>query len=110
MIIEVLLCVAASFLIGAVAFLFHEADKVRDMLINVAMKVTDLEDRVDQVDDSTGIAIHELGLKIETFNKLYGEAVIEETREAARAEKAWADGVNNIMSFGTALHGRGDST
>ena len=109
MIIEIMQDVAVLFLIGTVAFLFHEVDKVRDMLINVAMKVTALEERVDQVDDSTGLAIHELGLKIETFNTLYGEAATEEKRQAARAEKAWADGVNSIMSYGTQLHGRGDS-
>lgn len=110
MTIGILLCVAAAFLIGAVAYLYHEVDKLLHQVINVAMKTTELEDRIDNVDDSTGIAIHELGLKIETFNKLYGEAVIEEKREAARAEKAWADGVNNIMSFGAGLHERGDGT
>lgn len=84
--------------------------KLENRVNTLAMRIADLDTRVNDIDDSTGIAIHELDLKIETFNKLYGEAVIEEKREAARAEKAWADGVNNIMSFGAGLHERGDGT
>ena len=109
MTIGILLCVTVAFLIGAVAYLYHEVDKLLHQVINAAMKIAELEDRIDNVDDSTGIAIHELSQKFENFNTLYGEAAIEEKREAARAEKAWADGVNSIMSYGTQLHGRGDS-
>ena len=52
---------------------------------------------------------------IEAFKDDYGDAAIEEMRESARREKAWADGIDNIMSFGPNVYGsgrpgRGDST
>lgn len=104
---NVVIGVIVGFLCVAVAYLWRETGKLKTQLIHAALKVSEIADRVDRVDDSTGKAIYELSQKFETFNTLYGEAAIEEKREAAKAEKAWSEGISNIMSFGSQFQGRG---
>lgn len=110
MIFDICLCLMICALAVPVALLWKKADNQQGQIINLALKVRELEDTVTRVDESTGTALHELGLEFETFKTLYGEAAIEEKREAAKAEKAWADGINSIMSYGARFQDRGDTT
>lgn len=82
-------------------------DMLRDRMGTLALKVSDIDHRIERVDESMGVEVSKLSRKFEKFEADYGEAAIEEKREAARAEKAWADGVNSIMSYGSRLQGRG---
>ena len=97
-------------------------DRLETKIINLALKLNETNDMIQRMDDANGIALHEIrkivkdtetklheqGLEFETFKNLYGEAAVEELRQAAKAEKAWAEGLNGIMSYGAALQGRGD--
>lgn len=109
MIFDICLCLMIAALAVPVALLWKKADDQQGQIINLALKVKELEDTVNRVDESTGMSLHELGLQFETFKNLYGEAAIEEKREAAKAEKAWADGINSIMSYGARFQDRGDT-
>ena len=100
--------------LGLMITRLSEAEK---QIRRMAIKVAGNSDYVNRVDDSTGKAIrelnikfHELEMRYETFQKLYGEAAVEKERETAKAEKAWADGISAIMSYGAGLHERGDAT
>ena len=84
--------------------------KLIDRVANLAMKVRELEETIDEVDKSTGADIHRLAKDLEDFRADYGDAAIEEMKESAKAQKAWADGLNNIMSYGASLHGGGNKT
>lgn len=109
MIFDICLCLMIAALAVPVALLWKKADDQQGQIINLALKVKELEDTVNRVDESTGMSLHELGLQFETFKNLYGDAAIEEKREAAKAEKAWADGINSIMSYGARFQDRGDT-
>ena len=74
--------------------------KAEDHIIKLAMKVAELEDAIRRVDESTGMELNRIGRELKDYQSLYGEAAVEEIRESARAQKAWADGVNSIMNFG----------
>ena len=75
---------------------------------DLVLKVSELEDLVTRVEEKTGQTIYRLDTKFKQFEQEFGDAAIEEKREAARAEKAWADGLNSIMSYGANLHGGGN--
>ena len=74
--------------------------KAEEHIIKLAMKVAELEDTIRRVDESTGAELNRIGRELKDYQSLYGEAAVEEIRESARAQKAWADGVNSIMNFG----------
>lgn len=115
--IDIVLLVLVIGLIAAVAVLAHKYDKILNCLTNVSLRVHEAEDLANRVDESTGAELHrvlaELHKLQEAFAKYreeFGDAEIEEMKQAAEAQKAWADGLNNIMSFGADHYGRGDST
>lgn len=96
----------------ALAFCFYLDRKqihMQHRVANMAMKVAELEQMIDRVDKTVGKDIYDLRQQVREFTTNYGEAAIEAERETARAEKAWADGLNNIMSFGASFQGRGDA-
>lgn len=106
----ILLGVFGVIVMACVGALAWKYDRLLQRVGKVALKVSELQQYVDRVDQSTGRAIHECRKEISEFKELYGEAAVEEIRESAKAQKAWADGLNNIMSFGASLHGRGEET
>ena len=73
----------------------------------LAANQIELEKKIDAIDESTGADIYKLRQEFTEFKTDYGEAAIEQMREAARSEKAWADGVNSIMSYGARFQGGG---
>lgn len=73
----------------------------------LAANQIELEKKMDAIDESTGADIFKLRQEFTDFKTDYGEAAIEQMREAARSEKAWADGVNSIMSYGARFQGGG---
>ena len=82
--------------------------KAEDHIIKLAMKVAELEDTIRRVDESTGAELNRIGRELKDYQSLYGEAAVEEMRESARAQKAWADGVNSIMNFGAQYQSKGE--
>jgi hypothetical protein len=82
--------------------------KAEDHIIKLAMKVAELEDTIRRVDESTGAELNRIGRELKDYQSLYGEAAVEEIRESARAQKAWADGVNSIMNFGAQYQSKGE--
>ena len=108
MIFDIILALLVAGLLVFVWYQHRELEKLKHQVIHIALNVNEVSDRVNRVDDTTGKAIFDLTQKFNEFNKLYGEAAIEEKREAAKAEKAWAEGISNIMSFGARFQGRGD--
>lgn len=76
----------------------------------LAANQIEIDKKVDGIDMSTGIDIHALRKEFDEFKTDYGEAAIEQMRQAARSEKAWADGVNSIMSYGARFQGGGKQT
>ena len=117
MIIDILLCVLVVGLFACVVTLTRKYSKVLDRLSSLALKVKEAEDLANRVDESTGASLHifqgdlnDLHKQFEAFKTEYGDAAVEEMKESAKAQKAWSDGLNNIMSFGADLYGRGDST
>ena len=117
MIIDILLCVLVIGLFACVVTLTRKYSKVLDRLSSLALKVKEAEDLANRVDESTGASLHifqgdlnDLHKQFEAFKTEYGDAAVEEMKESAKAQKAWSDGLNNIMSFGADLYGRGDGT
>lgn len=102
-------------LCGLNIYLFISLKKTNTHIRHIALSIADVRDTVNRVDSSTGSEIFQLRKEFEAFKDDYGDAAIEEMRESARREKAWADGIDNIMSFGPNVYGsgrpgRGDST
>jgi len=83
-------------------------DKTITHLTNLALKVAELERTIGEVDESTGAEMNRLGAELREFRELYGDAAVEAERETARAEKAIADGVASIMSYGKQFQNRGE--
>lgn len=83
-------------------------DKVVSRLSKMALKVHEIEKTVNSIDQSTGKSIFMLQTELRTFKEEFGDAAIEEMKKTAEAQKAFADGLNNIMEFGADLYGRGD--
>ena len=88
--------------------LLSKITKAEDHIIKLAMKVAELEDAIRRVDESTGMELNRIGRELKDYQSLYGEAAVEEMRESARAQKAWADGVNSIMNFGAQYQSKGE--
>lgn len=104
--IDIVLFTLMICLIAAVAALAHKYDKLLSRLANVSLRVHEVEDLANRVDESTGVELHrvltELHKLQDAFAKYreeFGDAEIEEMKQAAEAQKAWANGLNNIMSF-----------
>ena len=117
MIIDIALCVLFVGLFIYVGLLTRKFSEILDRLSFLGLRVKEVEYLANRVDESTGAALHtfqsdlsEFGKEFTTFREEYGDAAVEEMKETAKAQKAWADGLNNIMSFGADLHGRGDGT
>ncbi len=88
--------------------LVSKITKAEDHIIKLAMKVAELEDTIRRVDESTGAELNRIGRELKDYQSLYGEAAVEELRESAQAQKAWADGVNSIMNFGAQYQSKGE--
>ena len=117
MIIEILLCGLVVGLLAYVVVLTRKFSEILDRLSVLALSVKEVEDLANRVDESTGASLHifqgslnDLHKQFEAFKTEYGDAAIEEMKESANAQKAFADGLNDVMSFGANLYGRGDST
>lgn len=98
-------------LICVLSFELNRLEKRINLLFEqnarLAANQIELEKKMDAIDESTGADIFKLRQEFTDFKTDYGEAAIEQMREAARSEKAWADGVNSIMSYGARFQGGG---
>ena len=117
MIIEIVLCALFVGLFIYVGLLTRKFSEILDRLSFLALSVKEAEDLANRVDESTGAMLHtfqgnlnDLHKQFNEFKTEYGDAAIEEMKESAKAQKTFADGLNNVMSFGADLYGRGDST
>lgn len=81
-----------------------------DQNARLAANQIELEKKIDAIDESTGADIFKLRQEFDEFKTDYGEAAVDEMRQAAKREKAWADGITSIMSYGARYQGGGNST
>ncbi len=109
MIFTIIEAVVICVLIGMNAYLYDRQNKAFDQMARLAAGLIENDKKIDAVDQSTGADIYQLRKDFEQFKTDYGEAAIEQMREAARSEKAWADGVNSIMSYGARFQGGGNA-
>lgn len=109
MIIDISMFLILGVLTGVVAYLSKRLAKAEKQIINLALRVTDIGDLANKVDRSTGTALYELKKEFKEFKADYGDAAIEEMKESAKAQKAFADGLGSIMNYGANLYGRGDA-
>ena len=117
MIYEIILLGVMAIVFAMCAYDAVQQKKALHRLTKVALKVAELEEQIKAVDYTTGVAIHNSDLKIKgihdelkQFKTDYGEAAIDELRQRERKEKAWADGIDSIMSYGTHFQGGGNGT
>ena len=108
MVFNILAIVVNVAVLGLAIALTAKTAKAEDHIIKLAMKVAELEDAIRRVDESTGMELNRIGRELKDYQSLYGEAAVEEIRESARAQKAWADGVNSIMNFGAQYQSKGE--
>ena len=108
MIFDVLVLIGMAIMVVLIVWDAKKQDKSQDHIIKLAMKVAELEDTIRRVDESTGAELNRIGRELKDYQSLYGEAAVEEIRESARAQKAWADGVNSIMNFGAQYQSKGE--
>lgn len=109
MIFDIVISFCMASAIVAIAFLLKRQDTLIGRIASLALKVNDLENYIDRVDKSLGTEMNRLGKEFAEFRELYGDAAVEELRESAKREKAWANGINAIMSYGAHFQGRGDT-
>ena len=107
MIFDILTTAAISILIGICVYLYIRQNRAFDQIAKTVAALIENDKKIDKVDQATGADIYKLRKEFEEFKEDYGEAAIEQMREAARSEKAWADGVNSIMSYGARFQGGG---
>ena len=108
MILDILIIGVNVAVLALAITLAMKLTKAEDHIIKLAMKVAELEDTIRRVDESTGAELNRLGRELKDYQSLYGEAAVEEIRESARAQKAWADGVNSIMNYGAQFQSKGE--
>ena len=109
MVLQIVCIVLEVVLLGFAAVLYRKHTRLRDRLAALSASMRELSKRVDRVDDSTGAEIYKLKKDFHDFKTDYGDAAIEEMKESAKAQKAFADGLGSIMNYGANLYGRGDS-
>ena len=109
MIFDCVLLALVLILAGIVVMLIEKTNKLQRMIVNAALNVTDLKKAIQEVDEATGADIARLRMQFADFRNDYGDAAIDAEKETARAQKAFADGLNDIMSYGAHLYGRGDN-
>ena len=109
MVFNIIVFTTMVLLAGVVVFDIIKQNKFIDMITKLALKVAELEDTIHHIDESTGVELHQLRDELRRYQQLYGEAAVEAERETARAQKAWADGINGIMSYGANFQNRSDS-
>lgn len=83
-------------------------DKTLAHLSKLALKVAELEETIDRVDKSTGTELNRLGLELRNFRELYGDAAVEAYKAEAEAQKVFAKGVANLMSYDGTPQNEGD--
>lgn len=111
MLLEYIEMVATIVYIGLTAYALIRLNTRQNLafeqIARLAANFIELEKKIDAIDESTGADIYKLKQEFEEFKTDYGEAAIEQMRQAAKSEKAWADGVNSIMSYGARFQGGG---
>ena len=107
MIYDFILLGISVILYGLFYYLYNRQNRAFDQLARLAAGLIENDKKIDAIDESTGADIFKLRQEFTEFKTDYGEAAIEQMREAARSEKAWADGVNSIMSYGARFQGGG---
>lgn len=97
-------------LAGFSVYIYKKLMKAFNLITKLTVELINKDKKIDNIDQSTGADIFKLRKEFDAFKSEYGDAAIEEMREHAKREKAWAEGIDSIMSYGAALQGRGDST
>ena len=110
MLFDIVSLAIIAILIGIVIYLYFRQNKAFDQISKLVIELVKNDKKIEAIEQSTGSDIFLLRKEFEKFKTDYGEAAIEEMRQAARSEKAWADGVNSIMGYGAALQERGKRT
>ena len=109
MIFDIIVMALIAILNGLFIWLYIRQNKCFNQLARLAANFIELEKKIDSIDESTGADIFRVQKDLEAFKADFGDAAIEEMRQAARSEKAWADGVNSIMSYGARFQGGGNT-
>lgn len=109
MIYDFILLGISVILYGLFFYLYYRQNKAFDQIAKVVAELIENDKKIDAVDESTGADIYQLRTEFNMFKADYGDAAIEEMRQAAKREKAWADGISEIMSYGARYQGRGDT-
>lgn len=107
MIFDYILLGISVILYGLFYYLYYRQNRAFDQIAKVVTSLIENDRKIDAIDESTGADIFKLRQELSEFKEDFGEAAIEQMREAARSEKAWADGVNSIMSYGARFQGGG---
>jgi len=110
MLYDIVSLAICAILTGIAFYLVYRVNLLTTQLSNLTIRFIELDKKIDNIDESTGADIFRLKADLDKFKAEYGDAAIEEMRQAANREKAWADGINEIMSYGARFQGRGDST
>lgn len=110
MIFDFILLGISVILYGLFYYLYYRQNRAFDQIAKVVTSLIENDRKLDAIDESTGADIFKLRQEFNEFKTDYGEAAIEQMRQAARSEKAWADGVNSIMSYGARFQGGGKPT
>ena len=113
MLFEIITAAVIAALIGLYVYetvrLEKRVNHAFDQNAKMVALLIELEKKIDSIDQSTGADVHQLRTEFNMFKADYGDAAIEEMRQAAKREKAWADGISEIMSYGARYQGRGDT-
>ena len=110
MVYDIIEAATIGILIGLFYWLYVRQNKAFDQIARVVTALIENDKKIDAINESTGADVFLLRKEFEEFKVDYGEAAVEQMRQAARSEKAWADGVNSIMSYGARLQERGNRT
>lgn len=108
MIFKIVAAVFALILFAEYFGLWYKHKELVEKIGNLSLEVVKLNQKIDAVDRSTGADVHQVREELSAFKTEFGDAAIEEMRQNAREQKAWADGLNGIMSYGARFQGRGE--
>lgn len=100
----VILVLMTGAVIVGFTILTNKIDRIENQNVNLAQRLADAYEEISRVDESCGVEMHRVETKLDEFLQDHGEAMVEELRQAAKAEKAWTEGVNSILSYSVSGH------
>lgn len=103
---NICLCVAVLILCCAVMYIYRQYSILVDICAKQAMKLSEHESALAQYEHERDKILETLALcteKIDKVNKKVEELPVEDMDARAKAEKAWDEGVQAIMTYGMEL-------